>query len=74
MFYRKSSLCELINPQGLFCGLALRAVPVTATIVTVAYLCATGAHFFVPAQRSCAALHYVKQGFGLLWGQLFLFN
>ena len=40
MLNRKSALHQIIDPEGLFCCLALRTVPVAATIVTITN-CAT---------------------------------
>lgn len=72
MLDRQGGLGKLFYPQGLFDALALWTVTVATTVVTIAYLSAAGARFFVPAQCCCTALNYVKQGFCLLGRQLLL--
>jgi hypothetical protein len=55
MLYGQGVLHQVVNPESLFGSLTFRAMPVAATIVTVAYHSTVFACLFVPAQRGSAA-------------------
>lgn len=47
---RQGTLHQVIDPEGLFRSLAFRTVPVTATVIAIAYRAATFTHILVPAK------------------------
>jgi hypothetical protein len=63
MFNGQGALYQVVNPECLFRGLAFRAMPVAAAIITVTYSTTTFAGLLVTAKGSCTATGYFAQHF-----------
>ncbi len=56
---------QIVNPEGLFCGLTFWAMPVPTAVVAVAYYSAMVTDFLVSSQGRCPANSYFAQYFDL---------
>lgn len=61
VFYGQGVLHQIVNPECLFGGLALRAMPVSTAVVAVAYCATVLTRFLVASQNGSAAPAYFAQ-------------
>jgi len=61
----QGTLHQVVDPEGLLRSLALRTVPVTATVIAIAYCATIITYLFVSAKGRGTALHYFAQHFYL---------
>jgi hypothetical protein len=63
VLYRQSTLQQILDPERLFCSLALWTMPVATAIVAVANGATVVTRFFMATKNSGAAHGYFAQNF-----------